>query len=85
MQKLNEILNGWFKGEGKPNSVNGEWSIDQVINYRVIMGMSHNLQVYTALKDEKNWDKIKHNMSRNEKGDIKQIKRQLKQRQWECI
>jgi hypothetical protein len=85
MQNLDKVLNKWFKGLGKPNSVDGKWNIMQVIEYRRIMGMSHHLQVYTATEDQYQWMLEHRNRTREQMGELRQIKRRLKQRQWECI
>ncbi|MEO6304477.1 MAG: hypothetical protein ABIP51_15035 [Bacteroidia bacterium] len=78
ISKLNEILKRWFTGTGKPNSIDGNWNIHQVINFRSVMGFSHNLQVYSATKNYDKLDRLFSNRSKNEIGRLKQLSRSLK-------
>lgn len=77
-RKLSRVLQGWFKGTGKPNSVDGEWNIHQVIEYRRIMAFSHHLEVYTATSDNEAWDRLFKNRSRNDIGKLNHLRRRLK-------
>lgn len=78
--KVNELLQSWFKGTGKPNSIDGQWNIHEIIEYRRIMVSNHWYTLYTALGDDLAWDRIKDRLSKNTKGNLKQLRRKLNQR-----